>query len=398
MSATAHAARPDTVMGRALSARAVSLTDALATQVELVGDAGDAGIAPTAWIDLTTPETPTIPGHVREAAEAALDRGETHYTTRPGVTALREAIARRMTEEGFPATAEAMLITNGGSEALYIALQSLLEKEQRIVLAGPTASNVVEMIRFIGAEPVWLPAVRGFGPTVAEIEATDASAILLASPSPVTGVALSSATLEAIIAAAVGRDMTVILDRSLATALYDPAMARFGNPDLGAKVVTTGSFSTGHGLTGWRVGWLTAPEERMKGPRDLKQDMSICTTAVSQYAALAFLDDPDDWTAQRREEFSRRRDEAMSGLRDSKLVPLRPDAYPSLLIDVRAVAADDRHFAARVREASSVVVQPGSLFGPATAGFVRLDLGVPATTLREGVARLAAFAAKEGRS
>jgi aspartate/methionine/tyrosine aminotransferase len=398
---TAHEARPDTVMGRALSERAVALIAAMAPQVDAttegaaIPDDARAVIAPTEVFDLTRPETPAIPAPVQEAANAALDRGETHYTTRPGVTALREAIARRMTEEGFPATADAMLITNGGSEALYIALQTLLEKGQRIIVAGPTQPNIIEMIRFIGAEPVWVPTAGSFFPSAGAIDAMDASAILLASPSPVTGFALSSADLETMIETAIRRDMTVFLDRSLATALYDPAVARFGNPDLGAKVVAIGSFSTGHGLTGWRVGWLTAPAELMKRPRELKQDMSICTTAVSQFAALAFLDVPEESMASRREEFARRRDEAIAGLQASGLTPVTPEAFPALLIDVRTVDDDDRRFAARLRQETGVIVQPGSLFSPATTGFVRLDLGVPAATLRDGIAQLAAFATRE---
>lgn len=377
--------RPDTVMGRALSKRAVALIAAMPPQCD----------APGGEIDLTTPEIPPIPAAVREAAEAALDRGETHYTTRPGVIPLREAIARRMTEEGFPATADAMLITNGGSEALYIALQTLLGKDQRIIVAGPTAANVIEMIRFIGAEPVWATDAGGFFPSAEVIDAIDASAILLASPSPVTGLALASGELAAIVESAVRREMTVFLDRSLATALYDPAMARFGNPELGAKVVTMGSFSTGHGLAGWRVGWLTAPPDAMKGPRELKQDMSICTTAVSQYAALAFLDVPETWMAARREAFARRRDETIAGLQGSGLVPVTPDAFPSLLVDVRAVEEDDRRFASRARDETGVIMQPASVFGSATSGFVRLDLGAPAAALRDGIARLTDFARKE---
>ena len=104
---------------------------------------------------------------------------------------------------------------------------------------------------------------------------------------------------------------------------------------------------------------------------------------------------PEDWIASRREEFARRRDEAIAGLQGTKLVPVAPDAFPALLIDVRAVDEDDRRFAARVRDDAGVVVQPGSIFGPATAGHVRLDLGAPAATLREGIARLAAFAARQ---
>jgi aspartate/methionine/tyrosine aminotransferase len=288
-----------------------------------------------------------------------------------------------------------MLITNGGSEALYIALQTLLGNGQRIVVAGPTAANVIEMIRFIGAEPVWPPDVGIHFPSADAIETMDASALLLTSPSPVTGLALTPADLEAAIEAAERRTMTVFLDRSLATALYDPALAHFGNLELGAKVVTIGSFSTGHGLAGWRVGWLTAPPDQMKGPRELKQDMSICTTAVSQYAALAILDAPKAEMAARREEFARRRDEAIAGLQDSGLVPVAPDAFPALLVDIRAVDDNDRRFAACVRDEAGVVVQPGSNFGPATAGHIRLDLGAPAAAIREGIARLAAFAQRE---
>jgi aspartate/methionine/tyrosine aminotransferase len=360
-----------------------------------VVDESDADASPAGLIDLTRPEAPAVPPTVQEAAAAALDRGETHYTTRPGVTALREAIAQRMTDEGFPATADAMLITNGGSEALYIALQTLLGVGRRIVVAGPTRPNIIAMIRFIGAEPVVLATGKDFFPDAAAVEAADASAVLLASPSPVTGLALHPGALAALIQAAVRRDMTVFLDRSLASALYDPALSRFGDPDLGARVVTTGSFSTGHGLSGWRVGWLTAPPDLMKGPRALKQDMSICTTAVSQYAALAILDMPDEWLSSRRELFARRRAEAMAGLDGSLLVPVTPDAFPALLVDVRAVDDDDRRFAARLRDEAKTIVQPGSQFGPATAGYVRLDLGAPNATLGEGINRLAQFAAME---
>jgi aspartate/methionine/tyrosine aminotransferase len=386
---SAQAARPDTVMGRALSARAVALTQVLAPRTV---------VAATDTIDLTTPEPPAIPGPIRRAAQEALERGETHYTTRTGVTELRETIARQMTDEGFPATADDMLITNGGSEALYIALQTLLSPRERVILASATEPNVVEMIRFIGADPVWLPmrSGQGFAPSPEAIVAAGASSILLFSPSPVTGLALAAADLEAIIETADNHDMTVILDRSLATALYDPTLAGVGNPALGAKVVSIGSFSMGHGLSGWRVGWLTAPAERMQRPRVLKQEMSICTTAVSQFAALAFLEQSAEWIFSRRDEFARRRDDVMAKLRDTRLVPVKPDAYPALLIDVRAFDVNDRRFADRLRDETRVVVEPGSHFGPATVGFVRLDLGVPAATLREGIDRLALFAEQEG--
>jgi arginine:pyruvate transaminase len=120
--------------------------------------------------------------------------------------------------------------------------------------------------------------------------------------------------------------------------------------------------------------------------------MSICTTAVSQFAALAALDGPTDWANARRAEFSHRRDQVMTRLGPTPLVPVEPAAYPALIIDVRAVDADDRRFAARLREETGVIAEAGSVFGPTTAGFVRLDLSVPAAKLTLGIERMASFA------
>jgi aspartate aminotransferase len=376
--------RATTIMGRAVSARAVTLAGSLPLEPTPVG---------IDEIDLTTPETLVVPEHVQAAAAAALDRGETHYTTRPGVTPLREAIAQRLTVDGFPASAETVLVTNGGAEALYIALQILLAQSRRMVVAGPVPANVVAMIRFIGAEPVLLPTgvESRFFPSLDTVTAAEGSSLLLSSPSPVTGLALEPSELETMIAKAIDRGMTVVLDRSLTTALYEPALARFGNPELGSNLVTIGSFSAGYGLAGWRVGWLSAPPEMMKLFRELKQAMSICTTAVSQFAALSVLDGPADWVESRRTEFTRRRDEAMGRLSTTRLVAVEPDASPALIVDVRAVDADDRRFVTRLREEVGVVVEAGSTFGRATAGFLRLDLGVPAATLTLGVERMANF-------
>jgi len=334
-----------------------------------------------------------VPEHVQAAAAAALDRGETHYTTRPGVVPLREAIAERLTADGFPASADTVLVTNGGAEALYIALQMLLARSRRMVIVGPVPANVVAMIRFVGADPVLIPtgAESRFYQNADAVAAADGSSLLLTSPSPVTGLTLSPGEMEAMISVAIDRGMTVVLDRSLTTALYDPTLARFGDSELGARLVTIGSFSSGYGLAGWRVGWLSAPPETMKLFRELKQAMSICTTAVSQFAALAVLDGPADWIASRREDFTRRRDQVVAHLRTTPLIPLVPDAYPVLMVDVRPVDADDCRFADRLRAETGVVVTAGSTFGPATAGFVRLDLSAPAVTIATGIERMASF-------
>lgn len=373
--------RPDTVMGRALAQRALTLLAAQTARQHALGPP---------VTDLTRPATPSVPEHIGGAAKAALDRGETHYTSRPGVPELRQAIARRLTDEGFPATAETVVVANGGTEALYIVLQAMLERGDRIALVEPVPSHVREMIQFIGAElvPIATKAGDRFVPDKTIVQASTAKVLLIQSPSPVTGVAVPLETLTALIEQASEQGVTVVLDRSLVSASYDTNGARFGRPDLGASVVTIGSFSVGHGLSGWRVGYFSTPPDRIKPFRELKQALSICTTSISQYAALAALDGPQEWITERRAEFVARRDRVASMVEAAGLGIVRPDAFPSVLIDIRSVDRDDRRFAARLAETTGVIVEPGSTFGAATAGYVRIDLGVEPATLATGLQRM----------
>jgi aspartate/methionine/tyrosine aminotransferase len=369
-------------MSRALAQRVLNLR-------------ADAPSSADSLLDLTTPEPVAPPEHVRAAAKAALDAGETHYTARPGIAPLRQAIAAHSTAAGYPATADDIVVTNGGSEALYIALQALLKPGQRALLGGPVAANVVRLLRFIGAEPDWLPASprTGFAPTPDDIAGSDASVLLLASPNPATGLLLPPARLAQLLEAAFEREMTVILDRSLADCCYTPEAAHALDPALNTRVLTIGSFSESYALSGWRVGWFAAPPGQLEldAMRELKQAMSICTSAVSQFAALAALAGPPDWLAARRATLSVRRDWALATLRDGGLDVVTPDAWPALLIDARLINPDDRAAVDLIARSSGVRVQPGSDDGPATRGYVRLRLDVPDATLRDGVRQLIGF-------
>jgi aspartate/methionine/tyrosine aminotransferase len=370
-------------MGRALAQRALDLASAQAVRHRPPG---------TGAIDLTRPAVPFTPPHVGAAAKAALDRGETHYTSRPGVPELRQAIARELTAEGFPATAETVVVANGGIEALYIVLQATLVPGDRVAAVEPVLPHVVEMLRFIGADVVPIATDPGnrFVPPIEAVNAVTAKVLLLQSPSPATGVAMPVETLVALVEKAGERGMTVVVDRSLITASYDAERVRFDRPDLGAGVFTVGSFSVGHGLVGWRVGYLSTPPDRIKPLRELKQALSICTTGISQYAALAAIEEPQEWVAERRAGFAARRDKAAAMIEEAGLAIVFPDAFPALLIDVRAIDADDRRFAVWLAGSAGVTVDPGSDYGAATAGFVRIDLGVDEKTLTTGLQRIAA--------
>jgi aspartate/methionine/tyrosine aminotransferase len=312
------------------------------------------------------------PAHVRDAARAALDQGQTHYTVGPGILPLRQAIAGRSTIDGFPASVESVVVTNGGSEALYIALQSVLRAGDRIAIAGPAAPNVLEMIAFIGATPLSLvgDASSRFMPPAEEVASVDATALLLASPSPVTGMATPAPVLEQMLSAAIERGIAVILDRSLAWCCFEPQSANLPAPHIGARILTTGSFSDAYAMHGWRAGYFSAPAEHLATMRELKQAMSICTSTMSQFAALAALTGPEDWLNERRRAFMKERDRVVDTCEHLGIEVLPSDAWPPLLLNPRGAASPEH-----LQTVLGIPVEPADRYGDALRSYVRARPG-----------------------
>ena len=370
-------------MGRALANRVLNQLESsppIATRPDL--------------IDLTIPEVAETPSHVRAAAKSALDEGETHYTAGTGIQPLREAIAHWLTEMGYPVEAGNIGVTNGGTEAIYIALQCALKPGERALIVEPMSQHIVDMVRFIGATPELLPtsATDDFVPDHQAIRQSDANVLLIASPSPISGKRIPPDRLSEIIQAARDTDKAVILDLSYASGLYETGTAQLSSPELVNEIVLVGSFSTAHGLSGWRIGFFSAPAANLPLFQGLKMSMSICTTAVSQFAAAAALEEPFDWFVDRRGSHSDNRDTALRILGEAGFTAIEPDAFPALLIDVGDFGGGET-FAQRLADEAGVIVDPGNRFGDSTAGYIRINLGVTEETLRAGLERIVSIAA-----
>jgi len=325
------------------------------------------------------------PAHVRVAAIDALERGETHYTDRQGILPLREALAARTAAEGFPADPAGVVITNGGSEALYIILQSLVIPGDSVFVVGGTSPNVAHMIAFMGGEIVWIDGGADLP------ESPNARLLLVSDPSPADGTLAADGAVERLATQALERGIEVVLDRSLAWSQFTHLTPLFSDPAITEQVLTVGSFSHAWDMAGWRAGYFTTPVTHRAKMQGLKLAMSICTSTASQYAALAALEGPDDWLIARRTRMAERRDEIIALLADAGIPTTTPSAWPPLLLDTRLIQPDDEQAAAMIRDACGVIVEPASHWGPAYRGRCRLRLDASVETLREGIARLAAF-------
>lgn len=337
---------------------------------------------------------------VRAGAARALDHGATHYTSRPGEPRLRAILAERLNaRHGTNLTPDDVVITDGGTEALHVALRILLAE----TALAPVARRLITTTpgRLAGpATAAWLDVPLALIPTPsgrltrsALVEATQPGGVLLlASPDQPTGQALDAATAGAVADAVARHDLQLVLDESLVDSLLPGRAAVSPLPGTGIadQSVLIGSFSVAHRLAGWRVGYLATHSAPLKLMRALKQAISICAAAVSQHAAIAALEHtPPAWLAQQAETAERLLAGASQRLNAAGLPCSVPDAYPFLWVDIRPTGLTSAGAVGRLAEAG-IAAAPGTRFGAAGEGFIRLTLDPQGDDQLAAVERLAA--------
>jgi aspartate aminotransferase len=382
-----------------LSARAgvlqPSLTLAIAAQARrLQAEGHDICSLSTGEPDFETP------AFIRRAAAEALEAGHTRYGPVAGEPALREAIAAKLRQEnGVPATAEQVLVSNGGKQALYNLFQVLLDPGDEVLLPSPYWLSYPEMARLAGATVRLVPGVAedGFRLRAEQLEAaiTPASRLLvLNSPSNPTGTVLGRQELEAI-ASVVRRHphLAVVCDEIyeflLAPGHEHHSFAAVA-PDLADRVFIVNGFAKGWSMTGWRIGWLAGPAHVVAAAAALQSQSTSNVCTFAQYGALAALQAPRDCVRQMAEQFNRRRRFLGDGLRSIEGVRLHPPegafyAFP----DLSAWGLDSMELCRRLLDAVGLAVVPGVAFGDDRC--IRLSCAASIATLEDGLERLRRF-------
>jgi aminotransferase len=346
------------------------------------------------WLDL-----PSAPA-VRAAAKDALDAGATHYTTRPGLNPLREAIAAKLLHENAveldPHTE--VLVTCGGREALFVALHVLLSPGDEALIVGPHRVAHAEIVRLAGGVAATIaPAGPDLVVDPADVAAqvSDRSRVLLLETPSYGGSLLERETLGKLAALAVEHDLVVVSLEGLEPFVHDGAVhtSIASLPGMRERTVTINGFSDAHGMRGWRVGYLAGAASFLSPMTKLKQALSICSPAVSQYAALAAIEMRDETIQGMQTAVSARRVSTLDALRDAGIVHTRNRAGIHVMLDVRH---HDRTPDALVAETSAAGV--GLTDGRAVGleGWLRLSLTRPPEVLHDAVHRIAPILGAEG--
>jgi len=338
------------------------------------------------------------PGPVQRAARAALERGGIHYTPAMGLPELREAISNwYRTRYGVIIPPGRICVTPGASGALLLACGVLLNPGDKVLLADPGYPCNRHFVRFCEGEAVGVPVGVGsaWQLTAEQVGArwTDGTtAVLLASPSNPTGTIVGRAEMAGILEQAGKRGGRLIVDEIYHGLTYgfdaETALA------LSDEVFVVNSFSKYFSMTGWRLGWLVAPEGYVREVEKLAQNLFISASTLGQRAALAaFAPENLAVLEERRMEFQRRRDYLIPALaRLGFEVPVMPQGAFYLYADCGRLTGDSHRFALEVLEKAGVAITPGNDFGRhLPERHVRFAYTTSLERLREGVERLGRF-------
>jgi aspartate/methionine/tyrosine aminotransferase len=338
------------------------------------------------------------PEPVLRAGIRALEQGATHYTAAPGLPRLREAIAGYYRARyGIGVSPSRILVTTGSSAALMLACAALVDPGDEVLLADPGYPANRHFVRVVEGVPRAIPVDAASGYQLAPDHLRDhwgarTAAALVASPSNPTGTLITTERLGEMAAIAYSKGGTLIVDEIYHGLVYGDdyttALA------LSDEVVVINSFSKYFCMTGWRLGWMVAPQGLVGELEKLAQNLYLAAPTPAQHAALAALE-PGTLALldARARELKARRDYLVPALRALGFeIPVTPQGAFYIYAGCGALTRDSHAFARDLLEQAGVAITPGVDFGAhAPERHVRFAYTQPMERLREGVARIARF-------
>lgn len=337
------------------------------------------------------------PAETVEAGIAALRAGHHHYTQLPGIPALREAMARISTRcTGVETSPDQVIATPGGQASLYAAVQGVLDPGDHAIVVAPYYATYPGTFRAAGADftVVETRATDGFQPDPKAIEAAlrpNTRAMLINTPNNPTGAVYTRKSLEGIADICRRHDLWLLSDEVYWTLGDSEHLSPRALPGMKERTLVINSMSKSHGMTGWRLGWLTGPQELVTLLISLNLVITYGLTDFVSRAAIEALNN-DYGVEQIAALYARRRKLFLDAVHGMNNVTVRgSEGGMYAMLDISAVEPDDEKFAWAFLDRENVGVMPGSSFGDAAAGHIRISLCQPEPILLEAAERLRRF-------
>jgi len=381
-----------------ISERAAQLTPSLTLSIDSKAKAMKAEGIDVCGFGAGEPDFDT-PEHIKAAAIEALQAGFTKYTPSAGIPELRAAIAEKLAaDNGVTYRAGQVIVSNGAKHACYNAILATCQPGDEVIIPAPYWVSYPDMVRLVGAEPVIVPTMERnnwkMRPEDFENAMTPRTKMLIMnSPCNPTGSVYTREELETIVEVASGEDIYILSDEIYEKLVYDDAkhvsIASLSKEAYDLTITVNG-FSKSYAMTGWRLGYLAAPEAVAKAVDSIQSHTTANPSSFSQRGALAALKGDQQPVADMREEFDMRRNYMIDRLsKIPNVTAVKPQGAFYVLLNVSQLGLTSQNFADRLLSKANVAVVPGAAFGDDRT--IRLSYATSIDIIKKGLDRLQDF-------
>lgn len=338
------------------------------------------------------------PIHIREAAKCALDNGKTVYTHNAGLIELREAasnfVKTKYSLSYNPSTE--VIVTNGASEAIDTTLRGILEKGCEVIIPSPAYPGYEPVIRLMGATPVYIDTTKtGFKLTASALKSAiteKTRCIILPYPSNPTGCILSTKEIEDIASALHHKDIFILSDEIYSELSFDALHTSIATIDyMRNKTIVINGLSKSHSMTGFRIGFIFAPEFISSELIKVHQYNSTCACTISQYAAIEALTNGIDDALPMKEEYIKRRDYVYNRLVSMGFDVEMPKGAFYIFPSIKKFSNSSFDFCLDLLKKEKVALVPSTAFSGNIDGYVRLSYAYSPETLNEALDRIESY-------
>jgi aspartate aminotransferase len=332
------------------------------------------------------------PKHICDAAAEAMYGGHTHYTPSAGIPELREAIAEKLkNENSLDFSSSDILVTPGAKQGIFEIMMSVLDDGDEAIIFDPAWVSYDPAIKFAGANTVWVPTdpQDSFKPINFEEYVTEKTKLIVVnSPGNPTGAVYDKSVLNMIADTAIDHDILVLSDEIYEKIVYEKEHLSIGSFDgMHDRTITVNGFSKAYAMTGWRLGYVAASPEILKGLSKIQSHSVSSATSFVQYGGVAALKGSQEPVYEMVAKFKARRDVLVDGLNSIGIKCQKPGGAFYAFADVSEYGTGDE-VAEKLLMDAYVAVTSGSAFGESGSDFVRISYATSLDRIEEGLARI----------
>lgn len=339
------------------------------------------------------------PWSIRDETIASIEEGYTSYTANPGLLELRQEISnylkKRFNIEYDPKNQ--IIVTIGASQALDLAFRAILNPGEEVLIIEPAFVSYPALVTLAGGKPVQVGtmAENGFKVTPEQIEEAltpNTKAILICSPNNPTGTFLNKDDLTKIAEVAIKHNLVVITDEIYAELTYDEDYVSMASlPGMYERTITINGFSKAFAMTGWRLGYVAAPEALIQAMLKIHQYTTMCAPHMLQHGAIEALRNGKDQVEEMKRSYRRRRNYIVSSLNEIGLECHTPGGAFYVFPSIKNTGLTSQEFAEQLLIKERVAVVPGSAFGESGEGYIRCSYATSMEQLQEAMIRIDRF-------